>query len=156
MEFFTADLCDELGDKVQVLEPILKSFGAKQKFSGKIETILLDEDNSDLITLLKEDGTGKVVVVDVSGVYVAVVGENLMKLALKNNWNGIVVNGYVRDITYTSKIDVGLMAIGTCPKKSQKKATGVREKTVEFGKIKFVPNHTIYVDNDGVIVIDEL
>jgi len=156
MEFFTADLCDELGDKVQVLEPILKSFGAKQKFNGKIETILLDEDNSDLITLLKEDGTGKVVVVDVSGVYVAVVGENLMKLAFKNNWNGIVVNGYVRDITYTNKIDVGLMAIGTCPKKSQKKAIGVRDKTVSFGKVKFIPNHTIYVDSDGIITIDEL
>jgi len=43
MEFFTADLCDKLGDKVEVLKPILNSYGGKNKFSGKIATIKLDE-----------------------------------------------------------------------------------------------------------------
>ena len=126
MEFYTADLCDELGDKVEVLEPILNSYGGENKFSGKIATIKLDEDNTSLIKLLKKDGNGRVCVVDVGAAYVAVVGENLMKLALKNNWSGIVVNGYVRDITFTQKIGVGLLAIGTCPKKSQKKSYWAR------------------------------
>jgi len=79
-----------------------------------------------------------------------------MKLALKNNWSGIVINGYVRDITFTQKIEVGLLAIGTCPKKSQKKAIGQEGKTVDFGGISFVPNHTIYADSDGIITINEL
>ncbi|WP_420839759.1 hypothetical protein [Colwellia maritima] len=47
----------------------------------------LDKNNTDLITLLRdEDGSGKVVVVDVAQEYYAVVGENLMKFAHKNNY----------------------------------------------------------------------
>jgi regulator of ribonuclease activity A len=79
-----------------------------------------------------------------------------MKLALKNGWSGIVVNGYVRDITFTKDIEVGLIALGTCPKKSQKKAKGILDQIVEFGGVKFKSDYTLYADEDGVIVVDEL
>jgi regulator of ribonuclease activity A len=156
MEFFTADLCDELGDKAKTLEPIFNSYGGTEKFAGEIITIKLDEDNTDLITLLQEDGDGRVCVADVSGIYVAVVGENLMKLASKNGWSGIVINGYVRDITFTRDIAVGLLSLGTCPRKSQKKMSGHRDITVEIGGVRISSGQTLYADNDGVIVVDEL
>ena len=78
MEFFTADICDEHDGKVSVLESGYKNYGGASKCQGQIVTIKLDKNNSDLIKLLKdEDGTGKIVVVDVEKAYFAVVGELL-------------------------------------------------------------------------------
>ncbi len=154
MSFFTADICDEQQTKVKVLDPIFKSYGGKSKFKGEIVTIRLEGDNSDLITLLKQEGCQRVCVVDVSGRYVAVVGENLMKLAQMNNWSGIVINGYVRDIVFTKKIDIGLLALGTCPAKSAKGAKGERDVTVSIGGIEIDSGQMLYADEDGVIIVD--
>ena len=66
MAFFTADICDEYSDKSTVLGPGFSNYGGAEKCQGEIITIKLDRNNSDLIALLRdEDGTGKVVVVDV-------------------------------------------------------------------------------------------
>ena len=58
------------------------------------------------------------VVVDVDREFFAVVGENLMKFAHKNNYAGIVINGFVRDTFQITDIPVALYALGTCPRKS--------------------------------------
>ena len=87
MTFFTADICDEYSDKVSVLGSGYKNYGGASKCQGEIVTMKLDKNNSDLITLLRdEDGSGKIVVVDVDQEYFAVVGENLMKFAHQNNY----------------------------------------------------------------------
>ena len=154
MAFFTADICDEIWDEAQVLAYGYQHYGAKKKFSGKIATVKLDKENSSLITLLKEPGEGRVAVVDVEGVYWAVVGENLMKLAYENGWSGILVHGYIRDTVYTTQIDVGLMALGTCPRKSPVKTIGEMGGSLHFGGVTFVPEQMLYADEDGVIVVD--
>lgn len=156
MEFYTADMCDELDDGVQVLDDGFVSYGGKKHFKGKIEIVTIDGNNASLIEVLKEEGEGRVCVVDVRGKYVAVVGENLMKLADQNNWSGILVHGYIRDTIFTREIDVGLLALGTCPKKDQKVASGTRGKSVTFGGVEFVVGHTLYADDDGVITVNEL
>ncbi len=154
MDFSTADMCDELGEEVQVLNYGLKSYGGKVKISGKIRTVELDEDNTPLIALLKKQGDGDVAVVDVNSVYVAVVGDKLMAIALKNGWTGIVVNGYVRDVEITKNIDVGLWAMGTCPRRSDKKADGKSGGELSFDGVKFRQDDYIYADSDGVLVLD--
>jgi len=152
MEFYTADICDKYGNQIQVLEPNYKSYGGKTKSSGKIVTIKLFEDNSDLVTLLRDNqGDGRVVVVDVQGDYCAVVGDNLMKFANKNNWAAIVINGYVRDTIETAKIPVGLWALGTYPQKSKKKAKAELNTKISFAGVEFVPDEYLYADSDGII-----
>lgn len=151
MEFYTADLCDEHKDNVQVCEPKFKSYGKKIKCSGQIVTIKLDEQNGGLITLLKSEGKGRIAVVDVSEKYFAVVGENLMKFARENNWLGIIINGYVRDIEYTSQIDVALYALGTCPKKSFKESIYQEDVELEFAGVTFSSGDYLYADVDGII-----
>jgi len=156
MKLYTADICDELGDQVEVLTPHFIPYGGRERFGGSVTTIKLFEDNTDLIELLQEDGKGRVCVVDVGGAYVAVVGENLMKIAYENEWSGIVVNGYVRDITFTSEIDVGLMALGTCPRRSTKKASALINMPVEIGGVMIESGYTLYADYDGIVVVNEL
>jgi regulator of ribonuclease activity A len=157
MSFSTADLCDEYGDRVKVLEIALNSYGGEERFSGEIVTIKLDEDNSDLVSMLRDEkGEGRVVVVDVEANYCAVVGDTLMGFAKKNGWSGIVINGFVRDTAITQTIPVGLMALGTCPRKSPKKSESQRGIALNFGGISFEVGEFIYADEDGVIVSDKI
>ena len=152
MEFNTADICDENGDLVQVVESNMHSFGGVSKCKAEIKTIKLDEDNSGLISMLKEKGDGKIAVVDANGSFCAIVGDTLMEYAKQNNWAGIVVNGYVRDTALTSKIAIGLWALGTCPRKSSKKADFEVDIELDFGGVRFTPGDYLYADCDGIII----
>ncbi len=151
MEFYTADLCDEHKEKVQVFDNIFKSYGKTSKCFGEVVTLKLDEQNAALIALLKTEGKGRVAVVDVNSKYFAVVGENLMKYALENNWAGIVINGYVRDIEQTSTIDVALYALGTCPRKSFKESIYQEDISLEFAGVRINAGEYLYADLDGIM-----
>lgn len=156
MPFFTADICDEHSDQVFVLESGYRNYGGASKCEGQIVTIKLDKNNSDLIKLLRdEDGTGKIVVVDVDQAYFAVVGENLMKFAHRNNYAGIIVNGYIRDTFQIKDIPVVLYALGTCPRKYIPVTAGVRDCALSFGGVNFKNGDYLYADTDGVIVTAE-
>lgn len=156
MTIFTADICDEHSEKAQVLAAGYKNYGGVDNCQGEIITIKLDKNNSDLIKLLRdEDGTGKVVVVDVDQEYFAVVGENLMKFADKNNYAGIIINGYVRDTFQIKDIPVALYALDTCPRKYIPVTSGEREIKLSFGGVEFTQGSYLYADTDGVIVTPE-
>lgn len=152
MKFYTADLCDKYPEHVHVLAPILKSYGGAKRIMGQIVTIKLSGSNKTLVELLKSEGSNQIVVVDVDAKYTAVVGDNLMKFAYENNWAGIVINGYVRDTKNTKEIDVGLFALGTCPKKTMEVAEGSLHVEVSFGGISFNEGDYLYADRDGIIV----
>ena len=153
MTFFTADICDEYPERVSVLEAGFQNYGGADKCSGQVVTIRLDKNNSDLISLLRdEDGSGKVVVVDVDSAYFAVVGENLMKFAQHNNYAGIVVNGYIRDTFQISDIPVALYALGTCSRKYIPVTAAERDVPLAFGGVTFNSGDYLYADTDGVIV----
>ncbi len=151
MQFFTADICDA-NSKVSILDPIFTNYGGSKTCFGQISTIEINEDNEPLIELLKTKVEDKIAVVNVKGDYCAVVGENLMNMACKNGWKAIVIKGYVRDIHQTLKIDVGLFAIGTYPKKSIKKAAGKRAIDLDFAGVKICENDYLYADLDGIII----
>lgn len=156
MEFFTADICDEHPDKTYVLDDEFKNYGAKQKFCAQVVTVKLDRNNSELIKILRdEDGTGKVVVVDVENEYFAVVGENLMKFAAQNNYEAIIVNGYIRDTFQIKDIDVALFARGTCPRKYIPVTNGERGIDLSFCGVEFKQGDYIYSDTDGIILTKE-
>jgi regulator of ribonuclease activity A len=156
MAFFTADICDEHSERVAVLGPGYHNYGGAATCQGEIVTQKLDKNNRDLISLLRdEEGAGKVVVVDVEQAYYAVVGENLMKFAHRNNYAGIIVNGYIRDTAQIREIPVALYALGTCPRKSIPATSGQRNIAVTFGGTTFRPGDYLYADTDGVIVSPE-
>ena len=156
MTFFTADICDEHSDRVVVLGPGYSNYGGADKCQGEVVTIKLDRNISDLIPLLRDvDGTGKVVVIDVDQAYYAVVGETLMGFAHKNNYAGILVNGYVRDVSLISDIPVALFALGTCSRKYIPTTSGEQGVTLSFAGAEFKNGDYLYADTDGVIVTSE-
>jgi len=156
MGFFTADLCDDFSNKTEVLGPDFKSYGGIVKFKGSAVTVKLDKNNKDLAVLLKDkNGEGKIVVVDVDMKYYAVVGDNLMKFASDNKYEGIIVNGYVRDTIATKEFQVGLLAKGTCPKKYIPVQAGEINVPLFIDEVQIVEGDYIYVDPDGVVITKE-
>jgi len=151
--FVTADLCDDNSEDVRVLAPMMRNFGAKSAFGGEIVTIKCFEDN----TLVKEhaanDGTGKVMVVDGGGsLRCALLGDMIAENAVKNNWQGLVIYGCVRDVDALAELDLGVQALASIPIKSKRMGRGDLNIDLHFGGIQFKAGEYIYADNNGVIV----
>ena len=154
MNIQTADLCDNNRDKkIEVLSSKFTNYGGLRKFAGQIVTVKLDKSNWLLLEMLRdEDGKGRIVVVDNSQEFFGVVGDKLMAFALKNNWQAIILNGYVRDTDETKNINVGLAAIGTCPLRNFEETQGQRDVELSFEGLTFNTGDYIYADNDGIIL----
>ena len=152
MSFNTPDLSDENPD-AQALAPILQNLGGKKVFWGKIETLKCPDDNSYVKELLNSNGDGKVLVVDADGIStVALLGDMIAEAGVRNNWSGIVINGYVRDIDILSKLDIGVQAIGTMPVRSEKKNQGQVGIDISFGGLTFSSGDYVYADNNGLLL----
>lgn len=153
MTTYTADLCDDYPEATQLLGPGYQNYGGAASCEGEIVTIRLDRNNSDLITLLRdENGAGKVVIVDADQAYFAVVGENLMKFAAASGYTGIIVNGYIRDTAQIVDIPVALYALGTCSRKHSPVTSAERGVDLGFGGVVFRQGEYAYGDTDGVVV----
>jgi regulator of ribonuclease activity A len=157
MEFEVADLCDENQDKVlQVLSSKYQNYGGLKKCAGEIVTLKLDKSNWELLEILRdEDGKNRIIVIENAQYFYGVVGDKLMALAEKNNWQGIILNGYVRDIAYTKDINVALYAIGTCPLRNFEKTKSSRGVQLSFGGVTFNNGDYLYADIDGIITSNE-
>jgi len=149
----TTDLCDA-HPEVQVCEPMFRDFGGRAAFFGPVKAIKVFEDNALVRSVLETKGEGRVLVVDGGGsARCALVGGNLGALAVKNGWAGILVYGYVRDARELAAQDVGIKALGTHPRKSEKGLHSAQEdKVVSFAGVSFRPGAWLYADADGVIV----
>jgi len=153
MPFATADLCDQHADRIQVLEPMFRCFGGRDKFSGPISTVKLHEDNSLVRAALEEPGGGQVLVVDGGGSpRCALLGDRLATLAIDNGWNGIVVYGCVRDTKQLATMDLGILALATNPRRSEKRGEGQRNVPLTITGVHFTPGAFLYADADGAIV----
>lgn len=153
MSFKTADLSDEFANQLQVADNIFKHYGKIKKFYGEIVTVKVFEDNVLVKAELEKDGSGKVLVVDGGGsMRCALLGDNVAALIEKNNWNGVLIYGCIRDSEDINQMNVGIKAIGTHPFKSIKKGQGDIHITLHFAGIYFKPKHFIYADDDGVMV----
>ena len=152
----TCDISDQLHPDVQYLEPVYKSYGGKTSFSGRIVTVKCYEDNSLVEEALKSNGKNSILVVDAGGsMNCAMLGDKRAADAIKNEWEGILVHGLIRDSATIKGMEIGILALGVCPLKSIKNGVGDSNLIVNFSGITFTPGEYLYADEDGVIVIKE-
>ena len=152
----TSDVSDKLHPDVQYLDPVYKSYGSKTSFSGHIVTIKCYEDNSLVEEALNTHGKGSVLVIDAGGsMNCAMLGDKRAADAIKNEWEGILVHGLIRDSATINGMEIGVRALGACPLKSIKKGIGDSNLIVNFSGVTFTPGEYLYADEDGVIVIKE-
>jgi len=151
----TADICDEHGDEVTVLDNLFRSFGGRDTMAGTAVTLRLFEDNSVVREAVAEDGTGKVLVINAGGSRRrAVVGDQLAARAAANGWSGVLVHGAVRDAAILATIDLAVHALGTNPRRTEKRGLGDRDGEVTFAGATIRPGDWICADADGILVAE--
>ena len=153
----TADLCDEHGGDataaLQVVGPLLRHYGGVRAFCGPIATVAVQDDNTSVRLRLGEPGEGRVLVVDGGGsLACALLGDQLAQLAVHNGWAGVVVHGCIRDSAAIGQMALGVLALATLPRKSEKRGPGQHDIAVHFGGVTFTPGHFLYADEDGIVV----
>ncbi|KIQ29028.1 MULTISPECIES: ribonuclease E activity regulator RraA [Pseudomonas] len=153
MHYLTPDLCDAYPDLIQVVEPMFSNFGGRDSFGGQIVTLKCFEDNSLVKEQIALDGKGKVLVVDGGGsLRCAMLGDMVAEQASKNGWEGLLIYGCVRDVDMLAQTDLGVQALASHPKKSEKRGIGELNVPVTFGGVTFKPGDYLYADNNGVII----
>lgn len=151
----TCDLCDRFEGRVRVLELPLRDYGGRVAFSGRISTVKALEDNSLVREAVAEPGQGRVLVVDGGGsLRRAMLGDLLAEKAAANGWSGVLVHGAIRDSAAIGAIDLGVKALGTCPRKTDKLGQGLRDVPVAFGGLVIAPGQWLAADADGVVIAD--
>lgn len=147
------DLCDQYPDLVEVAEPMFINFGGREAFGGEIVTVRACEDNSLVKEQLAQAGGGKVLVVDGAGsLRRAMMGDMIAESAVNNHWEGVIVYGAIRDVNAIAGLDLGVMALGAIPLKTQRRGVGELNVPVSFAGITFRPGHFVYADNNGLLV----
>lgn len=162
MPFMTADLCDEFcGDNcvnIQVVGSCLNNYGGRPRIHGAVVTLKIFEDNQLVRDQVNTDGRdangdGKVLVIDAgASMRRAVLGDMLAKKAVENGWNGIIINGCLRDSVEMSTLELGIKALGTHPLKTVKNGVGQSNINISFLGLNINAGDFIYADEDGVIV----
>ncbi len=152
----TPDLCDAFPNQVKVAEPIFRSYGGRDFFGGQIVTIKCFEDNSKVRELVAAPGHGKVLVVDGGGsLRRALLGDQLAGKAVENGWEGILINGCLRDVRIIASLDIGVQALASHPMKTGKRGLGDIDVAVTFAGLTFKPGAWLYADANGIVVSSE-
>jgi regulator of ribonuclease activity A len=153
MSLATTDLSDA-HPEAATCEPTFHDFGGRLAFHGPIKTLKVFEDNALVRATLEQAGNGQVLVVDGGGSRrCALVGGLLGELAVKNGWAGIVLYGCVRDTAELASKTLGVKALATHPRRSEKGLhSGQADRVVEFAGVRFAPGAWLYADGDGIVV----
>lgn len=156
MEYSTSELCDRYPDMVDVLEPILRTYGGRSSFAGNVVSIKCFEDTKTIREVIEQDGSGKVLLIDGGGsTRRALVDLEIAETALENNWVGIICFGSVRDVDALEDLEIGIQAIASIPVGADSLHDAEVDIPVHFGSVTFLPDDYIYADNTGVILSQE-
>ena len=152
----TSELCDLYAEQVDVVEPIVSSFGGVSNFYGKVTTVKCFESNGLIAEVLEENGEGRVLVIDGGGaVRRGLIDAELAQLAVDNGWEGIIVYGAVRQIQQLENLDIGIHALAPIPVSADESSAGESDIPVNFGGVTFFPEDYIYADLTGIILSQE-
>jgi len=151
--FKTTDLYDDHLEALQVAAPIFRDFGGKTSFSGQMVTLKALEDNTFLKASFETHGKGKVLVVDGAGsLRAAMMGDVMAALGAGNGWEGVIIHGCIRDSADVGKVNIGVKALATIPRKTVKRNQGTLDIPLHFADVIFNPGEYVYADEDGIVL----
>ncbi|EKO3565048.1 putative 4-hydroxy-4-methyl-2-oxoglutarate aldolase [Vibrio metschnikovii] len=156
MNDITPDLCDKYPSQVTLLNLPLQNFGMRSAFWGEIVTVRCYHDNSKVKETLSQPGKGKVLVVDGNGsCQKALMGDQVAIMAIENGWEGVIINGAIRDVVAMSQMDLGVKALGTSPFKTDKRGAGEVNVTLTLHNQMVQPGDYLYADWNGILLSEQ-
>lgn len=151
--FSTADICDEKSNILIGVLPPMQQFGLKHQCEGMVTTVKINTDNKAVIDVLTTNGTGKILCIETADLdYSAIIGDRLAKIAIENQWQGIIVNGAVRDTKTISEMDICIFARCIYPKRGKQSGGGDINIPISINGLEIKPHDYIYADHDGIVV----
>ncbi len=156
MTISTPDLFDANREAANVADQGFQQYGGKTQFSGQAVTVACPMDNSMAVEAIKDDGVGKILVIDAgNNPHYAFLGDIMADKAIKNGWEGIIVNGCIRDIEILRGMPIGVMALGVIPRSTIKKGRGLRDLPVACNGLVVSPGDFLYADENGLLMTKE-
>jgi regulator of ribonuclease activity A len=150
----TCDLSDRFAD-ARVADPVLRGFGGRRRFSGRAVTVKCFEDNSRIKELAATPGAGCVLVVDGgASLRCALLGDLIARDAANNGWEGIIIDGCVRDTAVLATLDIGIKARASIPRRSTRRGEGTTNIAVEFAGAQVWNDDYVVADEDGVLILN--
>ena len=150
------DLFDDYSEQLQLAEPLFNDYGGNTIFSGEIVTVSCFNDNSKVKELVATNGNGKVMVVDgKASLTNALLGDMLAEKAVANGWQGIVINGCIRDAGTIATLALGVKALGCNPIKTEKLGVGEVNQLINFAGLTFIAGQFIYGDANGLAISEK-
>ncbi len=155
MSLKTTDLYDRHGEAARVLQPVFQDLGGRPAFNGVAVTVKCFEDNSRIKELAATPGHGKVMVVDGGGsLRCALLGDLIAADAVRNGWEGLVIDGCVRDCAALRELPIGIRALAATPRKSTRRNEGQTGIEIQIGGVVCRNGDRVYADEDGVLLLD--
>lgn len=148
----TADLCDHYGAELRILPGDWQWFGTRRQFNGPVVTLYALGCNGEIRRKLAEPGAGRVLVIEAHGDPGALLGDRLGALAQANGWAGVLVNGNIRDRRALAALDLGILALGSWPRRSHNREGGKLDVPLLLGGVSVEPGDWLYADEDGVLL----
>mmetsp|Transcript_15613 Transcript_15613/g.20349 ORF Transcript_15613/g.20349 Transcript_15613/m.20349 type:complete len:206 (-) Transcript_15613:30-647(-) len=167
-DFATADLYDVFLDKARIPGSgsgnIMdwRHYGGKTKFAGYATTVKCFEDNSRLqelaLSAVPSTSTNAGILVVDAGASrrCAIMGDQIAQTAMSNGWKGVIISGCVRDVSILKEISMGIMALGSTPRKSTRRGEGQVHIPIQLGDVVIQPGDLIFADDDGILVLDPI
>jgi len=76
----------------------------------------------------------------------------LAEKAVSNGWQGIIINGCIRDAGTIATLALGVKALGCNPIKTEKLGIGDVNNDIHFAGIDFISGQYVYSDANGIAV----
>lgn len=149
----TADLYDDHGEQLQVLDAQFRSFGRVRAFCGPAATLHAFENHFPVRTYVEEPGEGRVLVVDGEGsLRCGLMGDRLAEMAMRNGWAGVVILGAVRDSRGIDQLEFGVKALGATARRAAAAIPGERQVALTIAGAIVQPGDWVYADEDAVLL----
>lgn len=124
-----------------------------RRFPGQLRRCAVSKTTRACAKLAATPGDGRVLVVDGQGsLKHALLGDQIAAQAVANGWAGVLIHGCVRDVEILATLPLGVLALGACPRRTERRDLGEVEVPVNFAGVAFVPGHWLYADANGVLV----
>ena len=149
-----ASLCDgasKAGVAVGVVGPSINLISAGAKLIGRARPVVCDVDFLEVFKALSEAGEGEALLIAASGR--AVAGELFTSEARRRGLAGIVVDGFVRDVSTLRNMDFPVFARGTTPQAGTIQAARGAVQAASIGGAVAVRGDFVFGDEDGVVII---
>ncbi|EEX37812.1 ribonuclease E inhibitor RraA [Vibrio metschnikovii CIP 69.14] len=85
----------------------------------------------------------------------ALMGDQVAIMAIENGWEGVIINGAIRDVVAMSQMDLGIKALGTSPFKTDKRGAGEVNVTLTLHNQMVQPGDYLYADWNGILLSEQ-